>query len=39
MIKSSNRGRPTENDVVILKYTQNFKDHKGEVINLGLGQN
>lgn len=31
MIKSSNRGRPTENDVVILKYTQTFKDHKDEI--------
>jgi hypothetical protein len=30
MIKSSNRGRPTENDVVILKYTQNFKNYTGE---------
>jgi hypothetical protein len=30
MVKSSNRGRPAENDVVILKYTQNFKEHTGE---------
>lgn len=32
MIKSSNKGRPPENDTLILKYTQTFKDHKGEVI-------
>lgn len=31
MIKSSNKGRPAENDTLILKYTQNFKDHKGEI--------
>jgi hypothetical protein len=32
MTKSSNRGRPSENDEVILKYTQTFKDNKGEII-------
>jgi hypothetical protein len=32
MLKSSNRGRPAENDTLILKYTQEFKDHKGEVM-------
>lgn len=31
MIKSSNKGRPAENDTPILKYTQTFKDHKGEI--------
>jgi hypothetical protein len=30
MIKSSNKGRPAENDILILKYIQNFKDHTGE---------
>lgn len=25
------KGRPTENDTPILKYTQTFKDHKGEI--------
>lgn len=32
MIKSSNRGRPTENDQPLEKYTQTFKSHTGEVI-------
>lgn len=31
MIKALNRGRPIENDTLILQYTQNFKDHTGEV--------
>lgn len=31
MIKSSNKGRPAENDTPILQYTQNFKDHTGEI--------
>jgi uncharacterized protein YxjI len=26
------KGRPLENDTLILKYTQTFKDHKGEVV-------
>jgi hypothetical protein len=30
MIKSSNKGRPAENDTLRLKYTQSFKDHTGE---------
>jgi hypothetical protein len=30
MIKSSNKGRPAENDTPTLQYTQNFKDHTGE---------
>jgi len=31
MIKSSNKGRPIENDTPILKYTQTSKDHSGVV--------
>ena len=31
MIKSSNRGRPIDNDQPLLKYTQTFKDHYGVV--------
>jgi hypothetical protein len=30
MSKSTNRGRPTENDTPILQYTQNFKEYTGE---------
>jgi acetolactate synthase-1/2/3 large subunit len=30
MSKSTNRGRPTENDTPILQYTQNFKAYTGE---------
>ena len=32
MIKFSNKGRPAENDTLILKYTQIFKDYTGEIL-------
>ena len=28
-MKKTQRGRPQDNDVLILEYTQNFKDHNG----------
>jgi hypothetical protein len=39
MSKTPNRGRPTENDTLILQYTQNFKEHTGETFTWNWDKN